>query len=162
MNYIAAMLLMHMDVAEAFVAMASILNEPLMMGIYTEENAEMRKSMGLFLRAFKAKLPQLYAHFHENLGLPPALYLGEVLRTAFAMHLHPDLTSRIWDVFAFRGDMFLLQAALGMLIVLESKLYGDKDEVMALLGWTERPWQLLQDDETLMDIIHHAGRNDNV
>lgn len=60
------------------------------------------------------------------------------------MHMPLDILSRIWDIYAFEGDMILLCAAVAVLWHFEMKLYVDKDEVLRTL--TVGEWDLGKED----------------
>src|SRR4051794_11809341 len=79
-----------------------------------------------FLRTFQYKLPKLYQHIHIKLQLPPPLYLEAMFTTLFALHVPIDIASRLWDVYAFEGDAFLIRTAVAVMMVLEGRLYGAK------------------------------------
>lgn len=116
----------------------------------------------LFLKAFKHKLPSLFRHMHVILALPPHAYLEPMFLTLFALHCPIDLVSRVWDVYAFEGDQFLVRTAVAVLASLEARLYGDAEEVVAVLGWgTKRGWELGKEDE-FMAVVRNAGKEGGV
>jgi hypothetical protein len=63
-----------------------------------------------------------------------------MLRSLFARYMPLEVLSRIWDIYGFEGDIFLLRAAVGVLAHLEPRLYVDKKEVLQAL--TTGPWDL--------------------
>src|SRR5947209_1680778 len=131
----------------------------------------MTRYFSLFLCAFQYKLPRLHHHIHVKLCLPPPLYLEPMLSTLFALHIPIDIVSRVWDVYAFEGDPFLVRTAVAVMTVLEGRLYGTKEEVVGLLGWEggggvtgkmrgpEREWRLGNEDEFMLK-IRSAGKAD--
>jgi hypothetical protein len=60
------------------------------------------------------------------------------------MHMPLDILSRIWDIFAFEGDIILLCVAVAVLWHFEMKLYVGKDEVLRTL--TVGEWDLGKED----------------
>jgi len=94
-----------------------------------------------------------------------------MLSTLFALHVPLDIVSRLWDVFAFEGDAFIIRAAIAVLIVLEGRLYGTKDEVVSLLGWNggeggagsgivvAREWRLGNEDDFMLK-VRGAGKEE--
>lgn len=88
-----------------------------------------------------------------------SLYLEPMFMTCFALHAPPDLANRMWDVYAFEGDGFLVRAAIGVLMVLESRLYGSRDEVVGMLGWGAKQWKLGEEEE-FMKIVRAAGKEE--
>lgn len=113
----------------------------------------------LFLRAFQYKLPALFHHLHVTLALPPPAYLEAMFLTLFALHCPLDITSRLWDVYIFEGDGFLVRTAIGILTVLEPQLYGTKEEVVRLLGWRAKTWKLGKEDDFL-ETVRSAGKEE--
>lgn len=79
--------------------------------------------------------------------------------TLFALHCPVDITSRIWDVYSFEGDSFLVRTAVGILTVLESKLYGSRNEVLDILGWNAGLFPLGSDDD-FMAVVRSAGKEE--
>lgn len=94
-----------------------------------------------------------------TLALPPPAYLEAMFSTLFSLHIPLDITSRIWDVYAFEGDAFLVRTAIGVLTALESRLYGSRDEVVALLGWRAGVWGLGKEDDFLA-VVRDAGKEE--
>lgn len=94
-----------------------------------------------------------------TLALPPPIYLEAMFLTLFSLHCPLDITSRIWDVYVFEGDAFLVRTAIGVLTVMEPQLYGSRDEVVRLLGWRARPWRLGKEDD-FMVTVRSAGKEE--
>jgi hypothetical protein len=80
--------------------------------------------------------------------------------TLFSLQCSVDITSRIWDVYSFEGDSFLVRTAVGVMTMLESKLYGDQHEVLKILGWNAGMFPLGKDDD-FMAIVRYAGREED-
>ncbi|KAK6536122.1 hypothetical protein TWF281_000369 [Arthrobotrys megalospora] len=163
LNVLTANLLLNLSAPEAFQTLANLLNRQLPLSFYTQDEPQITNIYGAFLRAFQYKLPNLYQHIHIKLQLPPPLYLEAMFTTLFTLHVPIDIVSRLWDVYAFEGDAFLIRSAVAVLGVLESKLYGSKDEVIALLGWEGKgcsnrsDWRLGKEDE-FMAKVRSAGK----
>ena len=60
------------------------------------------------------ELPQLSLHF-KAIGLQSQLYLYDWLLTLFTSIFPPNISSRVWDQYFLRGELFLYQVALGLL-----------------------------------------------
>jgi len=120
----------------------------------------MSRVYNLFLKAFRYKLPSLYQHIHVILNLPPPMYLEAMFLTLFTLHCPIDIASRIWDIYSFEGDAFLVRTAIAVMTVLESRLYGDAEEIVGLLGWNvKRGWELGKEDE-FMAVVRSAGKEE--
>lgn len=45
------------------------------------------------------------------------------------------LALRLWDIIVFDGDSAIIRTCMGLLAARESALYGEREEVLAILGW---------------------------
>ncbi|KAA8900835.1 rab-GTPase-TBC domain-containing protein [Sphaerosporella brunnea] len=156
---VAAMLLLNQSPEQAFLTLANMLNRPLPLSFFTQDEGAISRSYALFLKAFQYKLPSLHKHIHQNLRLQPNLYLEPMFLTLFSLHCPVDITSRIWDIYSFEGDSFLVRTAVGIMTVLESKLYGSRDEVLKILGWNAGILPLGKEDE-FMAVVRSAGKEE--
>lgn len=76
---------------------------------------------------------KVYFNFKQH-QIAPASYLPDWLIPLFLDHLPFEACARIWDVIVLEGDSFLYRAALGMLAVLEPRLFfPDQKELLELL-----------------------------
>ncbi|KAF3926343.1 Drainin [Arthrobotrys entomopaga] len=163
LHLLAGHLLLNLSAPDAFQTLANLLNRQLPLSFYTQDEPQITNIYAAFLRAFQYKLPSLYQHIHVKLQLPPPLYLEAMFTTLFTLHVPIDIVSRLWDVYAFEGDAFLVRTAVAVLTILEGRLYGTKEEVMALLGWEGRgcmdkgEWRLGKEDE-FMGKVRSAGK----
>ncbi|KAI5848738.1 hypothetical protein DFP73DRAFT_592350 [Morchella snyderi] len=156
---VAGLLLLNQSPPETFTTLVNLLNRPLPLAFYTQDYGAMSRVYSLFLKAFKYKLPSLHAHITATLKLQPAQYLEAMFLTLFSLHCPLDIVCRIWDVYGFEGDAFLVRCAIGVLTVLESKLYGSAEEVVRLLGWqgAKVKWDVGNED-SFMGAVRAAGR----
>ncbi|XP_030635567.1 TBC1 domain family member 14 [Chanos chanos] len=119
MSFIAAVLILNLDTADAFIAFANLLNKPCQMAFYRVDHSLMLTYFAAFEVFFEENLPKLFAHFKSN-NLTPDIYLIDWIFTLYSKSLPLDLACRVWDVFCRDGDEFLFRTALGIL-----KLYED-------------------------------------
>ena len=78
---------------------------------------------------------QVYFNFKQH-QISPAAYLPDWLVPLFLDHLPFEACARVWDVIVLEGDAFLYRAALGILGVLEPRLFfPDKKELLELLRY---------------------------
>ncbi|KAJ6259853.1 Drainin [Drechslerella dactyloides] len=163
LHAIAANLLLNLSAADTFQTLANLLNRQLPLSFYTQDEQQVANIYNAFLRTFQYKLPSLYQHIHIKLQIPPPLYLEAMFTTLFTLHVPIDIVSRLWDVYAFEGDAFLIRTAVAVLTILESRLYGTAEEVVALLGWEgtgcmdKGEWRLGKEDE-FMTKVRGAGK----
>ncbi|XP_041840771.1 LOW QUALITY PROTEIN: TBC1 domain family member 14 [Melanotaenia boesemani] len=130
MSFIAAVLTLNLDTADAFIAFANLLNKPCQMAFFRVDHSLMLTYFAAFEVFFEENLPKLFAHFQKN-NLTPDIYLIDWIFTLYSKSLPLDLACRVWDVFCRDGEEFLFRTALGLL-------------------------RLYQDVLTCMDFIHMA------
>jgi len=132
---IAAMLLINMPVQQGFVVMRNLLERHCMRSFYGGEGS--REDVEAYYRIFDTLLadgmPKIYFNFKQH-QISPSAYLHDWLLPLFLDHLPFEACARIWDVLLLEGDSFLYRAALGILAVLEPRLFfPDRRELMELL-----------------------------
>jgi hypothetical protein len=78
----------------------------------------------------------------------------------FTYNLPHEHVARLWDVFVFEGDKALVRGAVAILGILESKLYGSKEEIVSVIGWmNEQRWQVGSENE-FIEAVREAGKVD--
>lgn len=78
-------------------------------------------------------MPKIYFNFKQH-QISPSSYLPEWLIPLFLDHLPFEACARIWDILLLEGDSFLYRAAIGILAVLEPRLFfPDRRELLELL-----------------------------
>ena len=68
-----------------------------------------------------------------------------------------DAAVRLWDVMFFEGDGVVVRGAVGVLAGLEGSLYGDREEVLKLLGWGGVGWEVVGVD-AFIKRVRGAGK----
>ncbi|XP_072543235.1 TBC1 domain family member 14 isoform X2 [Salminus brasiliensis] len=121
MSFIAAVLILNMDTADAFIAFANLLNKPCQMAFYRVDHSLMLTYFAAFEVFFEENLPKLFAHFKSN-NLTPDIYLIDWIFTLYSKSLPLDVACRVWDVFCRDGEEFLFRTALGILRLYEDVL----------------------------------------
>lgn len=132
---LAGMLLLHMDEAEAFMALQVLLCRP-MHAAFASSTQLVTSYLKAFDLAFSERLSRLYTHF-QRAQLRSEMFLNSWLVTLFTKHLDFDVCCYVWDcyiVMGERGEEILLEVALVMLGWLEPHLYGRLDEALDYLG----------------------------
>lgn len=119
MSFIAAVLLLNMDVRNAFICFANLLNRPCQIAFFRLDEILIKSYFETFEEFFEENLPKLLYHFRKQ-NLTPDLYIIDWMFTLYAKSLPLDVASRVWDVFCRDGEEFLFRTALGIL-----KLYQD-------------------------------------
>ncbi|XP_041865821.1 TBC1 domain family member 12 [Melanotaenia boesemani] len=119
MSFIAAVLILNLEEAEAFITFANLLNKPCQMAFFRVDHELMLKYFSAFEIFFEENLPRLFCHFQSN-SLTPDLYLIDWIFTLYSKSLPLDVACRVWDVFCRDGEESLFRTGLGIL-----RLYED-------------------------------------
>ncbi|XP_058649596.1 TBC1 domain family member 12 isoform X3 [Onychostoma macrolepis] len=121
MSFIAAVLILNLEEADAFIAFANLLNKPCQMAFFRVDHELMLKYFAAFEVFFEENLPRLFNHF-KSYNLTPDLYLIDWIFTLYTKSLPLDVASRVWDVFCRDGEEFLFRTGLGILRLYEEVL----------------------------------------
>ncbi|XP_076856797.1 TBC1 domain family member 12 [Brachyhypopomus gauderio] len=123
MSFIAAVLILNLEEADAFIAFANLLNKPCQMAFFRVDHELMLKYFAAFEVFFEENLPRLFSHFKSS-SLTPDLYLIDWIFTLYSKSLPLDVACRVWDVFCRDGEEFLFRTGLGVLRLYEDTLLG--------------------------------------
>ncbi|XP_043110027.1 TBC1 domain family member 12 isoform X2 [Puntigrus tetrazona] len=121
MSFIAAVLILNLEEADAFIAFANLLNKPCQMAFFRVDHELMLKYFAAFEVFFEENLPRLFNHF-KSYNLTPDLYLIDWIFTLYTKSLLLDVACRVWDVFCRDGEEFLFRTGLGILRLYEEVL----------------------------------------
>ncbi|XP_013361659.1 PREDICTED: TBC1 domain family member 12 [Chinchilla lanigera] len=119
MSFIAAVLILNLEEADAFIAFANLLNKPCQLAFFRVDHSMMLKYFAAFEVFFEENLSKLFLHF-KSYSLTPDIYLMDWIFTLYSKSLPLDLACRVWDVFCRDGEEFLFRTGLGIL-----RLYED-------------------------------------
>lgn len=114
MSFLAAILILNMEEAEAFVCFANLLNRPCHMAFFRLDQPVMQAYYLVFEQLIAENLPKTHTHFLKS-HLTPDLYLLDWIYTVFAKAMPLDVACRVWDVYLRDGEEFLFRTALGVL-----------------------------------------------
>lgn len=154
---LAGLLVLNLSPSDAFVALANLLNRPMALAYLVNDQSGIKRAHAMVLSTLKYKMPRLHDHLmDENTGLDPEEWLTPFLMTMGTFHLEPEACSRIWDISVFEGDKTFVRAAVGVLSLLESKLYGGRAEIISLLGWGANKWNFGADE--VVQAVREAGK----
>uniref|UniRef100_A0A8K9XL02 TBC1 domain family, member 12b n=1 Tax=Oncorhynchus mykiss TaxID=8022 RepID=A0A8K9XL02_ONCMY len=121
MSFIAAVLILNLEEADAFIAFANLLNKPCQLAFFRVDHDLMLKYFAAFEVFFEENLPRLFNHFQIS-NLTPDLYLIDWIFTLYSKSLPLDVACRVWDVFCRDGEEFLFRTGLGILRLYEDVL----------------------------------------
>jgi len=129
MSFIAAILILNLEEAEAFIVFANLINWPILASFYSVEQFAMERYYTTFSSHLSTNLPSIASHF-SRLGLRPDLYILDWWMTLFSKCAPLDITCRIWDLLIRDGEEFLFKAALGILSLYEDRLMAESDFIL--------------------------------
>ncbi|CAH1782530.1 unnamed protein product [Owenia fusiformis] len=121
MSFIAAILLLNMEVIDAFLVFANLLNKPCQVAFFRMDELLIKSYFQTYDELVKENLPKLHQHFQVH-NLTPDLYIIDWIFTLYSKSLPLDVASRVWDVFCRDGEEFLFRTALGILKMYEETL----------------------------------------
>lgn len=121
MSFLAAVLLLNMEAAEAFMCLANLLNRASYLAFFRVDYTKMRPYFEAFNFFLQETIPKLSVHFAQ-IEFSPEYYLIEWVFTIYTRVLPLDLACRVWDLFCRDGESFLFRTALGILRLYQSKL----------------------------------------
>ncbi|GAA5828456.1 hypothetical protein JCM11251_006258 [Rhodosporidiobolus azoricus] len=136
--YPAALLLVNMPPAEAFVSLVNLVQKSFVRSFYSEDDEEEDAYYRVFDTLLADVHPKIYNNFSSQV-VRPSLYLRPWLSTLFVRFLQLDLSTRLFDVFLLEGDSFLFRVALVILQILEPRLFNpNSDELAAVFAGSDR------------------------
>jgi len=132
---IAAMLLINLPSQKGFIVMRNLLERHCLRSFFGGQRA--KDDVDAYCRIFDTMLadgmPKIYFNFKQH-QISPSAYLPDWLTPLFMDHLPFEACARIWDVLLLEGDSFLYRASLGILAVLEPRLFfPERKELLELL-----------------------------
>ena len=134
MSYLAATLLLYMEAYPAFVCLANILSQKLLLSLYRLDVEILATVFRFYDEVVLANSKQLHQHF-KRLNVTPDMYVVDWLLTLFSRPLNLDVASRVWDAYIIEGELYIIQAAVGVLKYYESELLESSFEgVLTLLN----------------------------
>lgn len=160
-HLVAGILCLHLRPADAFVALANILNRPLPLAFLVHDTAAMSRAYDLVLSTLKYKYGKLHSHLTSpSTAIRPEEFLEPMFRCLFAYNLPTAYVTRIWDLFVFEGDKALVRSAVAVLGKLEGKLYGTREEILELISWRNQGNWVLGTEEEFIMAVREAGKVD--
>ncbi|CDK26989.1 unnamed protein product [Kuraishia capsulata CBS 1993] len=104
-----------------------------------------------FGKILKARNDSLYSHL-EAAGATISDLLCVLSESLFASCVGEEIAPRILDIYIFEGVPFLLRAALALVLRIGHKLYGNRDEILEVLGQTNVSAELADPDSFIENI----------
>lgn len=134
MNFLTAILLLHMDEEKAFWVLAAIVENLLPEGYYTHDMRDSRVDQRVLMSAIKSKFPRLHDHL-ASLAISLEPITCAWFLCVFVNALPLEVTLRIWDCFLHEGSKVIFRVGLAIFKRHEAELLKASDfgEVYQLL-----------------------------
>lgn len=142
----AAILTQIADPAQALILMANCLDGTLPSSFQTGDLSATARACSKVKSTLNVKFPRLHSYLFDDenggLGFSGDELLEPMFRTIFANGLDLDRLCRVFDIWIFEGDRFLVRTAVALLGALQTQILnvqGDTDlrrrNVQEMLGW---------------------------
>ena len=177
MQLVAALILLQVsDPAEAFALMLKCLSRDIPNAFQAQDQAAISRTFDKIQSTLDIKFPRLHNYLfgsedESGLGFHGQELFDPMCRTLFANGLNPDVLCRVWDIWIFEGDRYLIRTAVALLGSLQTRIFdiqGDVDlrrrNIQEMLGWgpcnrdASGYWKL--EGESFIDEIRAAGKLD--
>jgi len=133
MNFLAAILLMHLDEENAFWMFVQMMKRYSLDGLYIESAPLMQQILRKLDYWMKEFLPKLHTHFKRQ-DISVSIFASQWLRTLFSYNFPIEIVFRIWDLFLLEGTDFLIWISLITLDACQDELLQLRTvEIMNLL-----------------------------
>ncbi|KAF2744121.1 hypothetical protein M011DRAFT_480197 [Sporormia fimetaria CBS 119925] len=154
-HHIAGLLLLNMSVPDTFLCLGNLLNRPLPLSFFIQDDGAMTAAYDITLSTLSKKAPTL-ARRLEDLRVEPRDYLRPMFTSLFCDRLPVEHAARLMDVYAIEGDKIATRAAVGLLCVRENRLYlGGVDDVIRSLESHE----MKEHPDDFMAKIYDSGKS---
>jgi len=181
MQLVAALILLQVpEPAEAFIVLANCFNKAMPLAFQTGDLVATSRTFGKVKAVLEVKFPRLHAYLFNHqeeggLGFAGEELFDPMIRTLFANGLDLDRLCRVWDIWVFEGDRYLVRTAVALLGALQTQIFdlqGDmhlrRRNIQEMLGWgpfnrtSSGYWNLasLGNDDSFVEEIRAAGRLD--
>jgi len=111
MNFLVAILLMHMNEENAFWLFVQLMKKYSLDGFFTNTTPLLELCLKKFDYWMSELLPQLRQHFIDE-GIEVSIFASQWLRTLYSYNFPLEIVFRIWDVFLLEGTDFLIWVGL--------------------------------------------------
>lgn len=147
--------------AATFIVLENLLNRPMLRSLTLPDTSAKTRTHATLLMSLADELPRLHAHLTKpELALEPAAFLDRACASLLTLSLGSHAAAqRVWDVLVFEGDAGLVAAVVALLKRHEKRLYGSKEEILAVLGCAAKagnvpdtPSSFEEDEQLLADL----------
>ena len=116
MSYIAAVLLLYMDVHSAFSCFANLLSSHFYFDFFRLDPQKINGHLSVYDALFHETIPKLFVHF-QNEEILSEMYMIDWLLTLYSRSMPIDIAARVWDLYLCEGEMSLFRVAIGILLM---------------------------------------------
>jgi Rab-GTPase-TBC domain/Regulator of chromosome condensation (RCC1) repeat len=150
MSYVAGMLLLNLNLFQAFQAFLSIITTPQLMPFFKIDQEGIQKIENIFLVIFSHNLPDLCRKFDRE-GVQPTIFMVEWFVTLYSKTFNQEVSARIWDNYFYFGSITLFKTGISILKILHPKLInGDLTVIMENISHI---YDRITDPDAIINII---------
>jgi hypothetical protein len=154
MNFLCAMLLLHLEEEQAFWVLAALVETLLLADYYAPSMLGSRVDQLTFQSCLAWKLPRVFAHLRDlDVMLEPILCPWFLCMFLHVLSL--DAVQRIWDCFFFEGNVILFRIGLAICKLLENDILGS-DDIGTLFMLLKKPFENECTDELIDTLLAAA------
>ena len=133
MSFVAAMLLLNLDEADAFACLANLLHRRGLKDFMSLQREHVDAYVACFDHFFQQSLPLLFNHLRSEC-VSSEMFLLDWYLAMFTKALPLEVAARVWDCYLAEGELFGLKISLGILRLFAAKLCNLRTEgIMAFL-----------------------------
>lgn len=133
MSFVAAMLLLNLDEADAFACLANLLYRRGLSDFISLQREHVDNYVACFDHFFQQTLPLLFNHLREEC-VSSEMFLLDWYLAIFTKALPLEAAARVWDCYLAEGELFGFKICLGILRLFAAKLCNLRTEgIMSFL-----------------------------
>lgn len=153
-QHIAALLLLNLPPASAFIVLCNLLNRALPLSFLVQDQNAMHAAYSTTIHALGKKHPQLASRL-EQLRVEPRDYLADMLSSLFCSRLGVEHAARVMDVYVVEGDKIPPRVAVAVMGICETAcLTGSREEVAGVLR--DKSVEIGEDE--FMNRVYESGK----
>ncbi|KAH7401800.1 rab-GTPase-TBC domain-containing protein [Phaeosphaeria sp. MPI-PUGE-AT-0046c] len=153
-QHIAALFLLNLPAASAFIVLCNLLNRALPLSFLVHDQNSMHAAYSTTIHALSKKHPQLASRL-EQLRVEPRDYLADMFSSLFCSRLGVEHAARVMDLYVIEGDKIPPRVAVAVMGILETAcLVGSREEVAGVL----RDKSVEMEVEEFMARVYEAGK----
>eukprot|EP00388_Colpodella_angusta_P043297 GDKK01059051.1.p1 GENE.GDKK01059051.1~~GDKK01059051.1.p1 ORF type:complete len:619 (-),score=123.00 GDKK01059051.1:72-1928(-) len=142
MNYIAAVLLLHLEPFRAFQVFANLLTSPSLLGLFQLNREAVQIRYTLFNSLLEIVVPEVARAFKVH-QIPPDMFLLEWFLSLFAKAIPFRAALVVWDLVLVDGEEMLFLTAVALVRCLRKKILRPEMDFASIAGVLTNPYDAM-------------------